>query len=279
MTWWHVLVAMGLAAIWTLPIGILTAITSQAPSISMISEWVFGVISPGRPIGNMIFKTYGFITVQQAIAFTQDLKLGHYMKVPPRDMFVFQMVGTMVAALIAMEAAYPFTCPSASLFGASSVVWGVIGPLKFLAPSSLYYPIVWFFFIGFVIPLPFYLWTLKYPNSWVRNVNMAAFMLGGGPYPPAGTAIMPTWALTGFIFNFVIKRRHFGWWSKYNYVMSAALDAGVAIAALVIFFALQNNGIKMPTWWGNNPDSIDQCPLVTQNWAGHDTYAEKNSSP
>ncbi|KAF9352541.1 hypothetical protein BGX34_012103 [Mortierella sp. NVP85] len=290
MTWWHVLVAMCLAAIWTLPIGILTAITSQAPSISMISEWVFGVISPGRPIGNMIFKTYGFITVQQAILFTQDLKLGHYMKVPPRDMFIFQMVGTLAAALVSMgttsylmnnienictEAAYPFTCPSASLFGASSVVWGVVGPLKFLSPSSMYYPIVWFFFIGFVIPLPFWLLARKYPNSWVKDVNMAAFMLGGGPYPPAGTSIMPTWALIGFVFNFVIKRRHFGWWSKYNYVMSAALDAGVAISALVIFFALQNNGIKMPEWWGNNPSSIDQCPRVTQNWAGHDTYAEK----
>ncbi|KAF9580759.1 hypothetical protein BGW38_002460 [Lunasporangiospora selenospora] len=290
MTWWHVLVAMGLAAIWTLPIGILTAITSQAPSISMISEWVFGVISPGKPIGNMIFKTYGFITVQQAILFTQDLKLGHYMKVPPRDMFIFQMVGTMTAALVSMgtttylmgniegictEAAYPFTCPSASLFGASSIVWGVVGPLKFLAPSSMYYPIVWFFFAGFLIPVPFFFLTRKYPNSWFKNVNMAAFMLGGGPYPPAGTSIMPTWAFIGFIFNFVIKRRYFGWWSKYNYVMSAALDAGVAIAALVIFFALQNNNIKMPVWWGNNPSSIDQCPLVSQNWYGHDTYAEK----
>ncbi|KAI1321827.1 hypothetical protein EDD11_000103 [Mortierella claussenii] len=290
MTWWHVLIAMGLAAIWTLPVGILTAITSQAPSISMISEWVFGVISPGKPIGNMIFKTYGFITVQQAILFTQDLKLGHYMKIPPRDMFIFQMVGTMAAALVSMgtttylmtnidnictDAAYPFTCPSASLFGASSIVWGVIGPLKFLSPSSMYYPIVWLFFIGFVIPVPFYLLARKFPNSWVKDVNMAAFMLGGGPYPPAGTSIMPTWALIGFVFNFVIKRRHFGWWSKYNYVMSAALDAGVAISALVIFFALQNNNIKMPEWWGNSSSSIDQCPRVSQNWAGHDTYAEK----
>ncbi|KAG0007020.1 hypothetical protein BGZ65_012381 [Modicella reniformis] len=254
MTWWHVLVAMALAAIWTLPIGILTAITSQAPSISMVSEWVFGVISPGKPIGNMIFKTYGFITVQQAILFVQDLKLGHYMKIPPRDMFIFQMVGTMAAALVSMgttsylmknienictEAAYPFTCPSASLF------------------------------------VPFWLLARKFPNSWVKDINMAAFMLGGGPYPPAGTSIMPTWALIGFIFNFVIKRKYFGWWSKYNYVMSAALDAGVAIAALVIFFALQNNGIKMPEWWGNNPSSIDQCPRATQNWAGQDTYAER----
>ncbi|KAG0248209.1 hypothetical protein BG011_000340 [Mortierella polycephala] len=290
MTWWHILVAMGLAAIWTLPIGILTAITSQAPSISMISEWVFGVIAPGKPIGNMIFKTYGFITVQQAVLFAQDLKLGHYMKVPPRDMFAFQMVGTLVAALVSMgttsylmknidgictEAGYPFTCPSASLFGASSVVWGVIGPLKFLAPSSLYYPIVWFFFIGFACPIPFYLLSRKYPNSWFKDVNMAAFMLGGGPFPPAGASIMPTWAFIGFIFNFVIRRRYFGWWSKYNYVMSAALDAGVAISALVIFFALQNNNVKMSQWWGNNLSSIDQCPRVTQNWAGHDTYAEQ----
>ncbi|KAG0358054.1 hypothetical protein BGZ54_000077 [Gamsiella multidivaricata] len=293
MTWWHVIVAMCLAAIWTLPIGILTAITSQAPSISMISEWVFGVISPGKPIGNMIFKTYGFITVQQAILFTQDLKLGHYMKVPPRDMFIFQMVGTLAAALVSMgtttylmnniegictEAAQHFSCPSATLFGASSIVWGVVGPLKFLSPSSMYYPIVWFFFIGFMIPVPFWLLARKYPNSWVKDVNMAAFMLGGGPYPPAGTSIMPTWALIGFISNFWIKRRHFGWWSKYNYVMSAALDAGVAVSALVIFFALQNNNIKMPEWWGNNPSSIDQCPRVSQNWAGHDTYAESATS-
>ncbi|KAG0203913.1 hypothetical protein BGX28_003965 [Mortierella sp. GBA30] len=290
MTWWHIIVAMALAAVWTLPMGILVAITSQAPTISMISEWVFGVIAPGKPIGNMIFKTYGFITVQQAILFTQDLKLGHYMKVPPRDMFIFQMVGTFAAALVSMgtttylmnsidgicsEAAYPFTCPSANVFSASSVVWGVVGPLKFLSPSSMYYPIVWFFFIGFLIPVPFYLLSLKYPNSWVKDVNMAAFMLGGGPFPPAGASIMPTWALIGFVFNFVIKRRHFGWWSKYNYVMSAALDAGVAISALVIFFALQNNNIAMPQWWGNNSGSIDQCPRVTQNWAGHDTYAER----
>ncbi|KAG0004900.1 hypothetical protein BGZ80_008143 [Entomortierella chlamydospora] len=290
MSWWHVVVAMCLAAAWVLPVGILTAVTSQAPTISMISEWVYGAIEPGKPIGNMIFKTYGYITVQQAILFTQDLKLGHYMKVPPRDMFIFQMVGTMAAALVAMgtttymmnnidnictDAGYPFTCPSASLFGASSIVWGVVGPRRFLASSSLYYPIIWFFVIGFFLPVPFYFLARKYPNSWVKDINVAAFMLGGGPFPPAGASIMTTWTLIGFIFNFVIKRKHFGWWSKYNYVMSAALDAGIAISALVIFFALQNNNIQMPAWWGNS-SSIDQCPIVGQNWAGHDTYAEQN---
>lgn len=44
------------------------------------------------------------------------------------------------------------------------------------------------------------------------------------------------WAIVGFIFQFVIRRRHFAWWSKYNYVLSAALDSGVAISIVVIFF-------------------------------------------
>ena len=30
----------------------------------------------------MMFKTYGYITMYQALQFTSDFKLGHYMKVP-----------------------------------------------------------------------------------------------------------------------------------------------------------------------------------------------------
>ena len=30
----------------------------------------------------MMFKTWGYITMAQALLFTSDFKLGHYMKVP-----------------------------------------------------------------------------------------------------------------------------------------------------------------------------------------------------
>jgi OPT oligopeptide transporter protein len=33
----------------------------------------------------------------QALQFTSDMKLGHYMKVPPRSMFFCQIVATVVA--------------------------------------------------------------------------------------------------------------------------------------------------------------------------------------
>ena len=65
------------------------------------------------------------------------------------------------------------------------------------------------------------------------------------------------WSIVGFIFQYVVRRRHFAWWAKYNYVLSAALDSGVALSAVFIFFVLQypkNGEIGLTTvqaWWGN----------------------------
>lgn len=36
----------------------------------------------------MIFKAYSIQTLVEATAFVQDLKLGHYVKVPPRAIFI-----------------------------------------------------------------------------------------------------------------------------------------------------------------------------------------------
>ncbi|KAH8551798.1 OPT family small oligopeptide transporter [Umbelopsis sp. PMI_123] len=288
MPWWTLIIAIILAFVWLIPIGIITAITSQQPTISMITEWVYGAIRPGHPIGNMIFKTYGYLVCKQALLFAQDLKLGHYMKIPPRDMFIFQIVGTIIASFVSLgttqylmttisnictNAAYPFTCPNASLFGASSVIWGLIGPGRFFQAGTLYNSIAYFLLIGFLLPIPFYFLARKYPNSWVAKINIPVVCLGLGPYPPAPTALMSTWVALGFTFNFYIKKYFNGWWQKYNYVISAAMDSGVAVCAIVLFFALQNNNIEFPAWWGNNSDSIDQCPLATANWSGVDVYA------
>jgi len=39
-------------------------------------------MQPGKPLAMMIFKCYGYIGMSQALYFLQDLKMGHYMKVP-----------------------------------------------------------------------------------------------------------------------------------------------------------------------------------------------------
>jgi hypothetical protein len=54
--------------------------------------------------------------------------------------------------------------------------------------------------------------------------------------------------------------------TKYNFVVAAAFPAGIAIAAVVIFFALQlpAGGLKID-WWGNNVVGAGcdgGCPLL-----------------
>lgn len=48
----------------------------------------------------MMFKTWGYITMYQALQFTSDFKLGHYMKIPPRPMFWCQVVATVIAGTV-----------------------------------------------------------------------------------------------------------------------------------------------------------------------------------
>ena len=60
------------------------------------------------------------------------------------------------------------------------------------------------------------------------------------------------WGIVGFFFNKWIRSRARGWWLNYNYILSAALDSGLAFGTIVIFFALQMTNKNPPSWWGNN---------------------------
>ena len=64
---------------------------TQTPGLNIITEYVMGIILPGRPIANVCFKTYGYMSMAQAVSFLNDFKLGHYMKIPPRSMFLVQV--------------------------------------------------------------------------------------------------------------------------------------------------------------------------------------------
>ncbi|KAG2704926.1 hypothetical protein I3760_05G028600 [Carya illinoinensis] len=90
MPWWGLLFAAATAFIFTLPISIITATTNQTPGLNLITEYAMGLIYPGRPIANVCFKTYGYMSMAQAVSFLSDFKLGHYMKIPPRSMFLVQ---------------------------------------------------------------------------------------------------------------------------------------------------------------------------------------------
>ena len=109
-----------------------------------------------------------------------------------------------------------FICPSTEVFGTASIIWGVIGPQRQFSHGQIYYGTVFFFLIGAIAPCVAYAVSLKWPNSFIKYVNFPVIFAGTGLIPPASAVNYVPWTIVAFIFNYVIRRRHFSWWTKYN---------------------------------------------------------------
>ncbi|MDA4806192.1 OPT/YSL family transporter, partial [Enterobacter hormaechei] len=74
------------------PIGLVTAVTSNEVTLNVLAEFIGGALIPGNALAMSYFKMYGYITTAQAIAFASDLKLAHYVHIGPRLTFWAQIV-------------------------------------------------------------------------------------------------------------------------------------------------------------------------------------------
>ncbi|KAG1061044.1 hypothetical protein G6F42_027786 [Rhizopus arrhizus] len=72
------------------------------------------------------------------------------------------------------------------------------------------------------------------------------------------------WTTAGIVFGYFIHKYHRDWWTKYNYITSAAFDSGVAIAGIIIFGVSTGSGWQAE-WWGNE---LDHCDLSAANYSG-----------
>ncbi len=253
------------------------------------------------------FKTFGYITMSQALGFVGDLKFGHYMKIPPRTMFMAQVVATTFSCFIQVVTlnyalnnidgvctrTQPehFTCPGGRVFfsgksasaptarmlrrvvqnanGAStaSVIWGLLGPARMFSPGQIYSGLFIFFGVGATVPVIFYFAARRWPRSPIKYLMAPLIFGGSGSIPPATPLNYLTWGLVGYTFQHYIRKHHFSWWSRLNFLTSSGLDLGLALATLVIFFAFTLNNINPPDWWGNSApantmDSLDTAVQV-----------------
>lgn len=279
LPYWGVLLACGIAITFTLPIGIIQATTNQQPGLNIITEYIIGYLYPGRPLANVTFKTYGYVSMMQALAFLQDFKLGHYMKVPPRSMFIVQLLGTLVAATVYFGTAWwllesvdnicdssvsgnIWTCPGDTVFFNASIIWGVVGPKRMFGKLGLYEKQNWFFLAGAIAPAMVWFLSKQFPKvKFLKYINMPILIGATVNMPPARSIDYIMWGTVGFIFNYIIFNRHKKWWSRHNYILSGALDAGVAFLAVLCYFSLQLEGIDNLNWWGG-PSATDHCDLA-----------------
>ena len=271
---------IALAVVFIVPVGVIYAVTNMPITLNVLAEFIGGLLFPGNALSMNMFKSYGFVTTSRAIMFAQDLKLGHYSKIPPRIMFAGQTIATIASTCVATailnwqvtsikgvctpEAQAKFYCPGTSTMFTASVIWGTLGPAKMYGRDGPYHVLVFGFLIGAVFPIPFYLLAKKFPDSkFIRGFHAPVFLFGGLNWAPYNLSHSWPAVPVAYFFQVYVRKRYVAWWQKYNYILSTGLDCGVAIAALVTFFALQWQEVNIE-WWGNTvvTEGADAWPGV-----------------
>jgi hypothetical protein len=80
--------------------------------------------------------------------------------------------------------------------------------------------------------------------------------------------------MIGYIFNKYIRNKYRGWWMQYNYITSAALDVGLALCAIILFFCVQLPGGAMPDYWGTTivGETLDGAQAAIRKVVGEGEY-------
>ncbi|ODQ82773.1 hypothetical protein BABINDRAFT_178904 [Babjeviella inositovora NRRL Y-12698] len=266
LPWWGLVVSLGITFVGFIPQGLLEGITNQHVGLNIVTELVAGYIWPGKPIANMMVKLYGFIPMRQGLNFSRDLKLGQYMKVPPRTMFFMQIWGTIWACLVnvgvqqwmrfhvkgicSSSQSDGFTCAQGRTIFNASIIWGAVGPKELFSLGKRYNAIMYFFLIGAIFPIFTWLLWRRNPTKWYGKINGPVFFTGSGNIPPSTLYNYSLYFVTCYVFNSYIKDNFKKFHTKYNNVISAGFDAGVALSIIIIFLCVVYPGGKL-NWWGN----------------------------
>ena len=148
--------------------------------------------------------------------------------------------------------------------------------------SGYYSSIYWALLVGALVPIPVFFASRRWPTSFLKVVNVPLFFTSTSLIPPAAGIVVSSWFAVGFVFQYVIRKRHFRWWSRYNFITSAAMDTGTILSSIIVFLTLvlPKDGTISLHWWGNDvtTNTLDGIPGSRLNPPGGSFAAAPNGS-
>ena len=92
----------------------------------------------------------------------------------------------------------------------------MIGPQRLFSHGHLYYGLTFVFLVGAIAPLIQWMVHRTFQLDVLKYINFPIIFVGAADMPPATPLNYVPWVLICYISNYVIRRRHFALWSKYN---------------------------------------------------------------
>jgi len=281
LPWYSYLVALTLGTFVTPFSNVLWGRLGSSVTTTQLMKMVAGVIAPGKPVANLYFSMWSHDVVTTAISLAGDLKMGQYLKIPPRVMFFAQLWGTIIGStvnyvvmvtvvdarreiLLDPRGTNVWSGHAVQSLNSGAVTWslakqlyGVHGPY-FVIPLSL--------FIGMIPTLVQWLISKRWPT--IGPIKVDSIVLPIIFFYSAGLASGVTSPITssivvGIVSQLWLRKNHPTWFNKFNYILGGALDGGSQVMIFILSFAVfgaSGVGHPFPSWAGNpRTGNVDHC--------------------
>ncbi|TBU35615.1 OPT oligopeptide transporter [Dichomitus squalens] len=287
LPWWAVTVVLIISLIMSMLFATLAAtigFNEFSTSANGFYQMIVAYLVPGNPVANMYGALYGQHPQGQCILMLKDLKLGQYVKLAPRVTFAMQIIGTVVGAilnyvmmqtiidnnradLLSVSGTRLWSGQNAQSFNTNGISWGGLAPQMF-GINGVYHMVPICLAIGVFLPLPFIIAYYIWPKAGFENFN-TPIILQYSCFLSVGinTSVNPSMVI-GIFSQWWVRTRYPRWFTKYNYIVAAALDGGTQVISFILNFAVfgaSGTAHNFPQWWGNDFNlSADRCALPDQ---------------
>lgn len=251
-----------------------------------LSKMLAGLMLPGRPVGNMYFAAWSHNVIANAVTLCNDLKMGEYLKIPPRTMFLTQVWGTILGGfvnyavmisivdgnrdlLVNSNGDSSWSGATVQSYNTNAASWALA---KYLYKTGAKYSIVP---LGIIIGAAFVIvhriivfFIPKIRGFSLTEINLPQFIQYAGyiPYNASQTCVILSQIIAGFFVQFWLRNWRPRIFRDYSYLVTGAFDGASLTALFILSFAVFGAGgpsVPFPQWWGNNVNgNYDFCPVT-----------------
>ena len=284
LPWWGFIVACLITTVFMLFFGAQQGITGFGFNVQPICQMLAGYMFPGRPLANFYFTCYTYNTLSMGSVLAKDLKLGQYVHLAPRCTFVVQVVGCLVGALMnyvmmldivkapgvatilkSIQGTNVWSGQNIQQFNTLAIAWSISS--KMFSIGARYQWVTIAYLVGFAVPIPFWIANKIWPHRFWSYINFSIILWYMGWLFVGINASITSYFLLGFGAQWWLRKYRPQYFTKYNYLVSAALDGGTQVLVFILTFAVfGGSGVSrpFPTWAGNPDTSIhnlDYCAV------------------
>ncbi|WVQ69693.1 uncharacterized protein L199_007913 [Kwoniella botswanensis] len=251
---------------------------------NQLMKMVAGLTSPGRPIANLYFSAWSHSVISQSLNLACDLKMGEYLKVPPRAMWLTQIYGTVLGAFINYVVMISVVNSHRDLLIDSNSGSSTWSPAYFqsLNTSATTWALADYLYNKngqyFIVPLGlaigaaavilhriFVIFLPQIGRVSTSDLNLPQFFAYAGylGFNQTQSCVIFSILFAGFFTQYYLRNYRPHFFKNYSYLVTAAFDGGSLFVLFILSFAVFGAGgpsKPFPTWWGNPEGNVDHCP-------------------